>query len=59
MRFIQHSRNMVTMNMDRYAVSILKDDLIVGHIAKELSRIFGHFIARDCEITCKIIQGIS
>ena len=35
-------------------VSILKDDLIVGHIPNELSRICWHFIARDGEITCKI-----
>ena len=39
---------------DRYAVSILKDDLIVVHIPKELSRICWHFIARDGEITCMI-----
>ena len=36
------------------AVSILKGDLIMGHIPKELSRICWHFIARDGEITCKI-----
>ena len=35
-------------------VSILKDDLIVGRIPKELSRICWDFIARDGEITCKI-----
>ena len=35
-------------------VSILKDDLIVGHIPQELSRICWHFIARDGEIICKI-----
>ena len=36
---------------DRYAVSIVKVDLIVRHIPKELSRICWHFIARDGEIT--------
>ena len=36
------------------AVSNLKDDLILGHIPKELSRICWHFITRDGEVTCKI-----
>ena len=29
---------------DRYAVSILKDDLIVGHLPKELSRSCWHLL---------------
>ena len=32
---------------DSYAVSIIKDDLIVGHVPREMSRICWHFLGHE------------
>ena len=40
---------------DRYAVlAILKDDVVIGHLPRQLSRIL---LARNCAINCIIIGG--
>ena len=43
--------------VDRYAVAVLKDDTIVGHIPKKISRIRSLFIVRDGAIACIPIRG--
>ena len=43
--------------VDRYAVAVLKDDTIVGHIPKKVSRICSLFIARGGAIACTPIRG--
>ena len=43
--------------VDRYAVAVLKDDTIVGHIPKMISRFFSLFIARGGAIACTPIGG--
>lgn len=40
---------------DNYAVAILNGDVVVGHVPREMSHTFWHFIGRGGEITCKII----
>ena len=49
---------------DEYAVGVIKSDpsslnseLTVGHVPRELSRIFWYFIQNDGEITCEIIAS--
>ena len=45
---------------NRYVVSILKDDLIVGHVPKEQSGTCWHFIPRDCDLHdyCTKTEGL-
>ena len=38
--------------IDRYSIAVLKDDTIVGHIPKKVSRICFWFIARGGAIAC-------
>ena len=40
---------------DRYAVSVMKDTTIVGHVPREISRTCWYFIEREGEILCTII----
>ena len=44
---------------DRYAVCVLKtsaeSQTIVGHVPRELSKLFWYFINNDGEVTCEII----
>ena len=42
---------------DRYAVAVVKDDTIVGHIPRKISRICSLLLARDGIITCMRIGG--
>ena len=44
-------------DVDRYAIAVLKDDTIVGHIPKNISRICSLFIARGGGIACTPIGG--
>ena len=44
-------------SVDRYAVAVLKDDIVVGHIPKNISRIRSMFLARGGAITCTPIGG--
>ena len=39
---------------DQYAVSIINNDVVVGHVLKELSQTFWLFIERGGEISCKL-----
>ena len=39
---------------DRFAVSVTKDGLIVGHAPRELSKLFTHFLNHEGEITARI-----
>lgn len=39
---------------DKYAVSIVKNDTVVGHIPRELSKTCWYFIQRDGEILCTV-----
>ena len=39
---------------DRYAISVMKAGIIVGHVPKEISKICWKFIDREGTITCKI-----
>ena len=44
-------------NADRYAVAVLKDDTVVGHIPRKISQICSLFLARGGTITCTPIGG--
>ena len=39
---------------DRYAVATLRDDVIVGHVPREFSRIAWYFLQHGGRITCEI-----
>ena len=39
---------------DRYAVAVIKDDVVVGHLPTKLSRICSLFLQRGGSITCVI-----
>ena len=39
---------------DHYAVAVIKGDVIVGHVPREISKTCYHFIAHDGEISCKL-----
>ena len=39
---------------DRFAVSLLKDDIVVGHVPLEFSRVFWHFLRHGGTITCEV-----
>ena len=43
--------------VDRYAIVVLKDDTIVGHIPKKISRICVLFIVRGGTIVCTPMGG--
>ena len=42
---------------DRYAVAVLKDDVVVGHLPRHLSRILSLFLLKDSTIDCVVIGG--
>ena len=53
-----HSCEREALNhVDRYAVAVLKDDMIIGHILKKISRICSLFIVRSGTIVCTPIGG--
>ena len=41
---------------DRHAVSVLKDGEIVGHVPKEISKVFWYFLRRGGRVSC-VISG--
>ena len=47
---------------DRHAVSVMKDGTIVGHVPRELSSVYYHFIGRggitSCEVTGRRKHGV-
>ena len=42
---------------DLYAVSVLKDDTIVGQVPREKSRVVWYFLEHDGTVTCQVIDG--
>ena len=42
---------------DRYAVAVLKDDVVVGHLPRQLSRILSLFLLRNVTIDCVVTGG--
>lgn len=42
---------------DRYAISTLLDDIIVGHVPREYSRIAWYFLLHGGNITCEVTGG--
>ena len=42
---------------DLYAVSVIKDDTIVGHVSREKSRVVWYFLEHDGTVTCQVIDG--
>ena len=42
---------------DRYAVAVLKDDVVVGHLPRHLSQILSLFLLKDGTIDCVVIGG--
>ena len=40
-------------NQDKFAVSLLKDATVVGHVSGEFSRVFWYFLRHGGTITCK------
>ena len=41
-------------NVDRYAVAVVKGDIVVGHLPKKLARIYSLFIRRGGVIRCRV-----
>ena len=41
---------------DRYAVAVLKDDVVVGHLPRHMSRVLSLFLLRNGTIEC-IVTG--
>ena len=39
---------------DRHAVTVMKDNEIVGHVPRELSRLLYHFLKHSGEVSCVI-----
>ena len=39
---------------DRHAVSLLKADVIVGHVPRQLSRVYFFFLSHGGKITCEV-----
>ena len=39
---------------DRFAVSLLKDAIVVGHVPREFSRVSWHFLRHGGTITCEV-----
>ena len=39
---------------DQYAVAVINNDQVVGHVPRELSQTFWYFIEREGEIICKV-----
>ena len=42
---------------DRYVVAVLKDDVVVGHLPRQLSRILSLFLLRNGTIDCVVTGG--
>ena len=43
-----------TNAIDRYAVAVIKDGTIIGHLPKKLSKICSIFLRRGGSITCEV-----
>ena len=50
LKCIREPANMV----DRYAVAVMKDETIIGHLPRKISRIASLFICRGGKIMCRV-----
>ena len=41
-------------NHDKFAVSLLKNATVIGHVPEEFSRVFWHFLSHKGIITCEL-----
>ena len=39
---------------DRHAVCLLKDNRVVGHVPRDLSRVFWYFLCHGGRVTCEV-----
>ena len=39
---------------DRFPVAVVKDETVVGHVPREVSRLVWHFIEHDGTVTCEV-----
>ena len=46
-----------TNEKDRYAVTVVKDGVIVGHLPKRISRVCSLFLLRRGSILCTVVGG--
>ena len=44
-------------SIDRYAATVLKDDVVIGHLPRQLPQILSWFIMRNGTIDCIITGG--
>lgn len=51
---ILHTRKEAVNHHDRFAVAVLKEDRIVGHIPREVSKTAWYFLEHGGEIRCEI-----
>ena len=42
------------ISQERHAVALVKDGIIVGHVPRELSSMFGHFLSHEGKIICEV-----
>lgn len=42
---------------DKYAISVLKDDTVVGHVPKEISKLVAFFIKHGGMLKCVVADG--
>ena len=47
------TRDKLNIN-DRYAISVLEDNVIIGHLPKEISKICSYFLKRNGSIQCQV-----
>ena len=40
---------------DRYAVAVIKDDAVIGHLPRTISKLCSIFLRRGCTIQCRVI----
>ena len=46
--------NLGTEGRDKFAVSLLKHATVLGHVPREFSRVFWHFLRHGETITCEV-----
>ena len=39
---------------DRFAVAVVRDETVVGHVPREVSCLVWHFIEHDGTVTCEV-----
>lgn len=42
---------------DKYAISVLKDNIVVGHVPKEISKLVAFFIKHGGVLKCIVTEG--